>query len=74
MEGRCLKVLKGHTDFVKSAAFNQEGSLIVSASYDKTIRIWDVQTGECLRILEGHTDFVKSAAFNHDGSMVVSAS
>jgi len=48
--------------------------MVVSASFDSTIRIWDAQTGECIRILEGHADIVFSAAFNNEGSMVVLSS
>lgn len=51
MEGRCLKVLKGHTDYVKSAEFNYDGSMIVSSS-NYEIRIWEAQTGECLSVIE----------------------
>ena len=67
-------VLEGHTDLVLSATFNLEGSLIVSSSCDRTIRIWDAYTGECLRVLKGHTDTVRSASFNYYGLMVISAS
>jgi WD40 repeat protein len=34
--------LKGHEDFVRSAAFSPDGQRIVTASYDKTARVWKV--------------------------------
>jgi len=68
------KILEGHTDEVVSAKFNNTGDKVVSASYDGTVRIWDVESGECLRVLEGHTDFVRSAEFDNSGDKVVSAS
>ena len=40
-----LSPLKGHDDTVFSVAFSPDGSKIVSGSYDKTIRVWDVSTG-----------------------------
>ena len=67
-------MLEGHTASVFSAEYKNDGSLIVSASKDDSIRIWDAQTGECLRILEGIEDSVISAAFNLDGLLIVSAS
>lgn len=57
----CLKVLVGHTDMISSAAFNHDGNLIVSAShYDKTIRIWDTQSGVCLKVIDASS---RSASF-----------
>ena len=35
-----------------------DGTRIVSGSYDKTVRVWDAQSGECVKTLEGHTDVV----------------
>lgn len=47
---RRLKVLKGHTRIIWSAAFTDDGQ-IVSGSMDGTLRVWDVQTGECLKVV-----------------------
>ena len=38
----------------------------LSGSDDKTVRLWDVETGRCLRVLEGHTDEVRSVAWSAD--------
>ena len=65
---------KGHTDTVYSAAFSPDGARIVSASRDKTIRIWNAETGECINTLKGHPSNVRSAAFSPDGTRIVSAS
>ncbi len=67
-------VLRGHTSSVESASFSPDGKLIVSASYDNTVRIWDTQTGKELKKLEGHTHIVASASFSPDGKRIVSAS
>ena len=41
-------------------AFNHDGTKIVSGSSDKTIRVWNVDTGECILTLKGHTSHVTS--------------
>jgi WD40 repeat protein len=33
-----------------------DGRRVVSGSYDKTLRVWDVDTGECVRELKGHSE------------------
>lgn len=46
---RCLKVLPAHSDPVSSVAFNRDGTLIVSSSFDGLVRIWDTNTGQVRR-------------------------
>jgi WD40 repeat protein len=66
--------LKGHTDSVRSVAFSQDGSRVISGSTDRTVQIWNVATGEVEAELKGHTDWVMSVACSQDGSRVVSGS
>ncbi|KAH7906796.1 quinon protein alcohol dehydrogenase-like superfamily [Hygrophoropsis aurantiaca] len=40
------KVFKGHTDTVSSVAYFKDGKRIISGSWDKTIRIWNVESGK----------------------------
>jgi WD40 repeat protein len=71
---RFCGVLAGHTGPVTSAAFSPEGQKIVSASNDKTVRVWSAATGDCEQTMTGHTSTVFSAAFSPDGLKIVSAS
>ena len=57
-----------------SAAFSPDGSRIVTASWDKTARIWDAATAKEIAVLRGHDGPVVSAAFSPDGSRIVTAS
>jgi WD40 repeat protein len=51
-----------------SAGFSPEGRQIVSASDDKTVRVWDAATGESQHALAGHTGQVNSAQFDPEPS------
>ena len=62
-----MNVLAGHEGEISKATFNPQGSRILTASADKTARLWDVENGECLQVLDGHTDEIFSCAFNYEG-------
>jgi hypothetical protein len=47
---------------------------VVTASWDHTARLWDVESGKQVGVLRGHDDVVTSAAFSPDGRRVVTAS
>src|SRR5207344_780100 len=68
--------LAGHTGLVNSAAFSPDGSRIVTASWDKTARIWDAATAKEIAVLRGQDQdhWANSAAFSPDGSRIVTAS
>ncbi|RKU30420.1 hypothetical protein C6497_04345 [Candidatus Poribacteria bacterium] len=48
--------------------------IIVSGSGDRTIRLWDVDTGESIRTLSGHKGAVESVVFSPDGNTIASGS
>jgi WD40 repeat protein len=66
-------VLSGHADRVNSVAYSPDGSLIVTASSDRTARVWDAGTGASVAELRGHTKEVNSAAFSPDGKLIITA-
>ena len=69
------RLVLGHEDVVMSAAFSPDGKRIVTASEDKTARVWDAATGKPIgEPLKGHEDAVSSAAFSPDGKRIVTAS
>ena len=73
-KGALIRTLEGHSYSVTSVAITSDDSKIVSGSWDKTIKIWDLNTGELLKTLKGHSDSVSSVAITSDDSKIVSGS
>jgi hypothetical protein len=82
-DGQPISVLKGHTNWVRCVQFSpaqapelqrHSGELLASASQDRTIRLWNPQTGQCLNTLRGHTAWVWSISWSPDGQTLASGS
>ena len=69
-----VRTLTGHTDMVYDCHFSPDGSFIVSASHDHTLKVWDAKTGQELLTLKGHKGSVSGCDVSPDGSFIVSAS
>uniref|UniRef100_A0A6Q2WRA2 WD repeat-containing protein 48 n=1 Tax=Esox lucius TaxID=8010 RepID=A0A6Q2WRA2_ESOLU len=66
--------LSGNKDSIYSLAMNQMGTVIVSGSTEKVLRVWDPRTCAKLMKLKGHSDNVKSLLLNRDGTQCLSGS
>jgi hypothetical protein len=67
------RTLEGHSAW-HGVAVTPDGQRAVSASWDRTLKVWDLETGRALRTLEGHSDSVSGVAVTPDGKWAVSAS
>jgi len=50
--------LTGHSDYVRSVAYSPDGKHIVSGSDDRTVKVWDAQTGKAVSVLVCHCPIV----------------
>jgi WD40 repeat protein/serine/threonine protein kinase len=69
-----LAVLSGHADRVLAARYAPDGTRIVTASADKTARVWDALTGAQLMVMAGHTDRVFDASYSPNGARIITGS
>ncbi|EGV60826.1 SCF ubiquitin ligase complex subunit cdc4 [Yamadazyma tenuis] len=68
-----MKVLVGHTQSVRSVS--AYGNLIVSGSYDATVRVWDLMRGgTCVQVLAGHVDRIYSTVLDYKNKICYSGS
>jgi WD40 repeat protein len=58
--GEIAGVLRGHADPVSALAFTADGQRLVTASYDKTVRVWGVRDAALLAVFQGHDEAVLS--------------
>jgi len=72
--GPLIRTLEGHTGPVTAISVTSDGKRAVSGSDDKTLRVWDLETGYALLKLEGHTDRVTAISVTSDGKRAVSGS
>jgi platelet-activating factor acetylhydrolase IB subunit alpha len=80
-EYKNIRTLPGHDHSVSAVRFipsgaagsPSSGNLLVSASRDKSLRIWDVSTGYCVKTIRGHADWVRDVSPSFDGEYLVSA-
>jgi WD40 repeat protein len=68
--GKPVRLLRGHTGIVYTAAFSRDGTEVVTAGTDGTARVWDPATGQQMHVLVDPSGQLRSAAVSPDGRWV----
>ena len=69
-----LSTLTDHGDWVSDLVIDPTGTILISASFDRTIQFWNLQSGESLKILSEHSSPVCAIALSRDQGWLVSGS
>lgn len=82
-QDNCVHDLKAHSKEIYTIKWSPTGPgtqnpnmnlILASASFDSTVRLWDVERGVCIHTLTKHTEPVYSVAFSPDGKFLASGS
>lgn len=65
-----IRTLEGHAGFVNGCAVSADGKLVVSASSDQTVRVWDGASGRCLAVFYADGQLY-GCAFHEETGLVV---
>ena len=68
-----LQTLYGHDRWISDVALTADGRRAVSASYDFTLKVWDMESGRELRTIMGHSGVPLGVAVSEDGRQAVSS-
>lgn len=67
-----IRVLSGHTSAIEQIAFNHDGNFMATASYDKTVRLWNLKLlNQQPIVLDDHADWVRTAVFTLDDEQLL---
>ena len=72
--GKLIRKFTGeHRDILFDAELSPDGSILATAGYDRSIKIWETGSGKLLRTIEGHNGAVYDIAFSPEGAVLASA-
>ncbi|XP_076397285.1 notchless protein homolog 1 [Megachile rotundata] len=73
-EKKPIARMTGHQQLINDVKFSPNGRIIASASFDKSIKLWEANTGKYITSLRGHVQAVYSVAWSADSRLLVSGS
>lgn len=74
VQGKCVVVLRGHTNYIMCVDYNPQMDLVATGSHDESVRVWNAKDGTCQKVLPAHSDPVTSVQFHPTGTLLLTAS
>ncbi len=71
--GTTLLTYRGHSAGAMAVSWSPDGGRIASGARDRTVQVWDAETGQTLLTYRGHTDWVHAVAWSPDGRRIASS-
>jgi WD40 repeat protein len=72
--GPLIRTFLGHDKSIMAVAVTHDGNYALSGSDDKTLKLWDLNSGQEIRTFKGHTDSIRAVALTADGHYAISGS
>jgi len=69
-----VRIFSGHEGYINSVSISADGKRLASGSDDKTVRLWDTETGKEIQRFVGHEELVSSVSLSADGKRLASGS
>ncbi len=66
-----INTLRGHRGAIRTAVYDPAGLRILTASTDRTARLWDASSGKQIAVLRGHTRLLRGAVFDKTGARIL---
>ena len=70
---KLLGPIRGHTDQISKIAFSPDRAMVASASWGRSIKLWNSKTGKLIRTLSGHSNWIYGLAFNPKKPLIASS-
>jgi WD40 repeat protein len=64
------RTLQGHTNWVTTVAFSANGQRLLTGSWDKSLKMWDVATGRTLTTIANKGSGLQTSALSHNGALI----
>lgn len=69
-----VMLLKGHEKKILCSTFSRSNEIVITGGYEKSIKLWELESGECLDTLEGHTGYITVLRCTENDRRLISAS